>query len=378
MGSTLVIETAVAFANTKGGAILIGISGKKEIKGVKIGKETLKSWTNGIYQATEAVIIPEIELSKVEEKTIVIVKIKEAPLKPVAYKGVCFLRVKNSNKKLTPKEMAEIYLQMISSSWDSYIIEKATVKEIDYDRVRGYIKLASETGRREVSERPLEVLKKLELIRDNKPTWASILLFGKNPQKFLPQAKIHCGRFKNNVTVIDDDLIAGDIIEQVDKAMEFVKRHLKLKFEITGEPRRKEIWEYPLEAVREAIINAICHRDYTKSTDTQIRIYDDKLVIWDPGKLPLGITIEDLCKPHRSVPRNKLVAQVFFDYIDSINVEFLTSLLSLSAYLIKSNKAKIHRLASIDDKISKYLPTFMASDWIISFEKKVVMANLRS
>lgn len=312
-----IIETAVAFANTKGGATLIGISGKKEIKGVKIGKETLKSWTNGISQATEPVIIPEIELSKVEEKTIVIVKIKEAPLKPVAYKGVCFLRVKNSNKKLTPKEIAEIYLQMISSSWDSYIIEKATVKQIDYDRVRGYIKLASETGSRGVSERPLEVLKKLELIRDNKPTWVSILLFGKNPQKFLPQAKINCGRFKNNVTVIDDDLIAGDIIEQVDKAMEFVKRHLKLKFEITCQLRRKEIWEYPLEAVREAIINAICHRDYTKSSDTQIRIYDDKLVIWDPGKLPLGITIEDLWKPHRSVPRNKLVAQVFFDYIDS-------------------------------------------------------------
>jgi ATP-dependent DNA helicase RecG len=68
-----------------------------------------------------------------------------------------------------------------------------------------------------------------------------------------------------------------------------------------------------VEAIREAIINAVCHRDYTEASDIQIRIYDDRLIVWNPGKLPVGITIEDLYKPHKSVLRNRLIAQIFFD-----------------------------------------------------------------
>lgn len=307
------IETVVALANAKGGIILIGVSDNNELKGVTVGRETLKDWTNRISQTTEPTIIPEIDKCEMAGKTIVAIIVKEAPLKPIAYKGVCLLRVKNSNKKLTPKKISELYLQTIASSWDSYIVRNTTIEEINNDKVRQYIDFANKTGRRKISEAPLEVLKKLELIRDNKPTWASILLFGRNPQGSLPQSKIHCGRFKNEVTIIDDELLDGNIIGQVDKAMGFIKKHLKLEFKITGEARRKEIWEYPLEAVREAIVNAVCHRDYTEASDVQIRTYDDKLIIWNPGKLPSGITIEDLYKPHKSVPRNKLIAQVFFD-----------------------------------------------------------------
>jgi len=307
------IETVVAFANAKGGVILIGISDKNEVKGISIAKETLKDWSNRISQATEPVIIPEIEISKVKEKSIGIITVKEAPLKPIAYKGVCFLRVKNSNKKLTPKEISEFYLQTIGSSWDAYIAKDVNIKEIDYGKVKKYIDLANQTKRRRISESPLEVLKKLELLRNNRPTWAAILLFGKNPQGFMPQAKIHCGRFKDEITIIDDELIEGNIIEQVDMTMGFIKRHLKLEFRITGETRREELWEYPLEAIREAVINAICHRNYTEASDIQIRIYDDRLIVWNPGKLPLGITIKDLFKPHNSIPRNRLIAQVFFD-----------------------------------------------------------------
>lgn len=307
------IETAVAFSNSKGGVILIGISDRGEIKGVSVGKETLKEWVNKISQSTEPTLIPEIETYVIEGKTVVAITIKESPLKPIAYKGICFLRIKNSNKKLSPKEVSELYLQTIGSSWDAYSARDAKIEDINREKVRLYIKSANETGRREITEEPLEVLKKLELIKDAQPSWAALLLFGKNPQGFLPQAKIHCGRFKDEVTIIDDELIEGNVIEQIDKAIDFVKKHLKIRFEITGEARRREIWEYPLDAIREAVINAVCHRDYTESSDIQIRIYDNELFVWSPGKLPLGITLEDLYKPHISVLRNKLIAQLFFD-----------------------------------------------------------------
>jgi ATP-dependent DNA helicase RecG len=82
---------------------------------------------------------------------------------------------------------------------------------------------------------------------------------------------------------------------------------------MTGEPEREQIWEYPLDALREAVINAVCHRDYTISSNVEIRIFDDKLTVWSPGGLPLGITIADLFKPHSSALRNKGIAGIFYD-----------------------------------------------------------------
>lgn len=306
------IETAAAFANTNDGIILIGVSDKGEIKGIQTGKESINVWANEIAQATEPSVIPEIETCEIKGKELVAVRIKESPLKPIASKGACYVRIKNSNRKLTPKEIAELHLRTIGSSWDSCPAD-AGLDDIDIEKVKDYIELANETGRRKINENPAEVLRKLDLIKDDKATWAAVLLFGKEPQRFVSQAKIHCGRFKDETTIIDDELIEGTVIEQVDKTLGFVKRHLKLKFEITGEARRKEEWEYPLPAVREAIINAICHRDYTEPSDIQIRIYDDELIVWNPGNLPLGITLEKLYRTHKSVLRNKLIAQVFFD-----------------------------------------------------------------
>jgi len=258
-------------------------------------------------------LIVDAEIHEIENKNVVAIIVKESPIKPISCKGICYLRIKNSNRKLTPKEVAELYLQTIGSSWDSYSVRDAKIEDIDSEKVNEYIKFANETGRRRIKEKPLEVLKKLELIKDNKPTWAAVLLFGKEPQRFVLQAKCHCGRFKDETTIINDEMAEGSLFEQVEKVMDFIKKSISIRFVITGKPRREEIWEYPLDALREAVINAIVHRDYTEPSEIQVRIYDDKLIVWNPGKLPLGITLEDLFKPHKSVLRNKLIAQVFYD-----------------------------------------------------------------
>jgi len=309
------IETSVAFSNSKGGIILVGVSDRGEIKGASVGKETLKEWINKISQSTEPTLIVDAEVYEIENKNVVAIIVKESPIKPISYKGICYLRIKNSNRKLTPKEVAELYLQTIGSSWDSYLARDAKTEDIDFKKVKEYIKFANETGRRRIKEKPLGVLKKLELIKDNKPTWAAILLFGKEPQRFILQAKVHCGKFKfSKVEILDDRMIEGNLIEQVDEVMDFIKKYISVRFVITGKPRREEIWEYPLEAIREGIINAIIHRDYTESSEIQVEVYEDRIEIWNPGKLPLGITIDDLYKEdHRSIPRNKLVAQIFYD-----------------------------------------------------------------
>lgn len=144
------IETIVAFANAKGGIVLIGVNNKGKIKGVSIGKETLKKWVNEISQALEPTLIPEIESYKIEKKNIIKIEIKQSSIKPVSYKGISYLRVKNSNRKLNPKEIAEFHLQTIGSSWDSYPAANANLKSIDLKKVANYIKLANETGRKNI------------------------------------------------------------------------------------------------------------------------------------------------------------------------------------------------------------------------------------
>lgn len=309
------IETAGAFANTKGGVILVGVSNKGVIKGIQIGSGTLKDWTNKISQSTDPRLIPEVEQSRIDGRDIVIFHIKEFPIKPISVSGRCFKRVGNSNRQMTPHEISQMHLDSTGMSWDAFPTEDKSIKDIDLRKVEKYIRESNAAGRRKIEDSPTEVLKKLELIKDKKATWAAILTFGKEPQRPLLQSAAHCGRFRIDKTqIIDDLMVETDLIGQVDEVMKFITRHISVKYEFDGKPKRKEVWEYPLEALREAVINAIVHRDYTASSNVQVEIYDDRIEIWNPGILMLGITIEDLYKKeHKSMIRNKLVAQVFYD-----------------------------------------------------------------
>ncbi|MGP8337758.1 MAG: RNA-binding domain-containing protein [Methanosarcinaceae archaeon] len=309
------IESAVAFANTKGGIIFIGVSDKNNIMGITIGKETLNKWTNQISQTTDPRIIPELEESKVDGKTVVAVIIKENPIKPISTRGKCLKRVNNSNRSMSAQEVAQMHLHSTGMSWDKYPVKDASLEDINIDNVNRYIKKARETGRKRIGddEEPMQVLEKMSLITEGQLTWAAILLFSKETNKFISQAAIHCGRFKEKNIVIDDRMIVGTVFEQIDEAMDFIRKNINVEFVMTGKPERDQIWDYPLEALREALINAVCHRDYTIFSNIEVRIYDDKLIIRSPGFLPYGITLDELYKPHSSTLRNKGLAEVLYD-----------------------------------------------------------------
>jgi ATP-dependent DNA helicase RecG len=144
-------------------------------------------------------------------------------------------------------------------------------------------------------------------------TNAAVLLFSKNPQKFFRQAKLRCARYKGTtpITFIDLKIIEGNLIDQVEEAENFVLSHIKRAAKIVMF-RREEVWEYPPNVLREAIVNAVCHRDYSNTSDITIGILDDRIEISDPGKLPEPLTLAMLKKQHKSVPRNPLIANIFF------------------------------------------------------------------
>ncbi|MGB9929831.1 MAG: RNA-binding domain-containing protein [Methanosarcina sp.] len=311
------VESAVAFANVKGGIILIGVSDKGTIIGVDIGKETLAKWANQVSDKTEPQLIPEIEVLEFESKKVVAVKIPEYPIKPVSVRGRCFKRVNNSNRSMNSQEISEMHLQSTGMSWDRFPAAGKSLEDLDLEKIRKYIRKAKASGRKGFGEEedPIQVLEKMDLVKDGKPTWAAGLLFCKEGKRFLSQAVIHCGRFKDQdqTIVIDDRLIENTLLEQVEEAMNFVRKNTGVKFVMTGKPEREEIWDYPLEAIREAVVNAVCHRDYTALAHIEIRIYDNELIVWSPGGLPMGLTMADLFKPHASKLRNKGIAEVFFD-----------------------------------------------------------------
>lgn len=130
------------------------------------------------------------------------------------------------------------------------------------------------------------------------------------------QSEVRCARFKGEEAssdFIDMKVLRSPIYEQVDKAEQFVMEHINRSARIKpGQVERQEKWEYPLNAVREAITNAVVHRDYFSTSNTQVRIFDDRLEVWNPGTLPEGITIEDLKGKHESKPQNPLLAHLFF------------------------------------------------------------------
>lgn len=153
---------------------------------------------------------------------------------------------------------------------------------------------------------------------------AAILLFGEDSQAQFPTAQVHVGRFGADGSILDDRRIGGDLFTQLDEIVARLRSYLQVRLEMRSEPtdgvgdaleslQRREVWEYPLEALREALVNALIHRDYAALGDIQVRVSEDRLDVWSPGGLPAGLSSEDLRREgHISRPRNPLLAQVFY------------------------------------------------------------------
>ena len=310
-----IVETVSAFANTRGGTILIGVHNNGDVLGVTIGKDTLESLTNTIQQQTDPKVFPSLTTLKEGNKTVIVLKVDESPIQPVLVNGKGFKRIGRSNHLLSSAEVANLALQSRGLSWDAGPAGEMGVSDLDPSAVRRVLLTASRERNLAInSDAPLEeVIEKLGLKTDGQLTRAAILLFGKEPQRFLRQSEVRVARFKGiePIHFIDMKVIEGRLIEQREAIMEFIQRHMSMAAEIKG-LEREERWEYPLPALREAVTNALCHRDYRDAGNVQVRIFDDRLEVWNPGTLPPELSLEALRRTHRSYPRNQLIARAFF------------------------------------------------------------------
>ena len=305
-----VLETLCAFANTNGGTLYIGISDKGEVIEVNVDNEIIRNITEKI--TSKLGIHPEIDVEEREGKKIIKVSVKPSPI-PISFNGKYYERVGNTTREMTPERLKEFLLK--GTNWDGLINKDANFDEIDEETIRSFIRKARSTGRLTIFEEDADIktiFEHLKLSVKGKLTNASLILFGKDPQKYFINAVLRIVRLKNQTTIVGDRLITGNLFNQVVQGEEAIKNFINVRYEIKG-LEREEIWDYPLPAIREALINALIHRDYFKfNVQTQIKIFDDYIWFYNIGGLPEGITLEDLKRPHSSVPRNPLVVHIFY------------------------------------------------------------------
>ena len=304
-----VIETVVAFSNTVGGIVIIGIDNKKKLIGVHVGEETIQKIVNEIKNKTNPSVFVDIESLNVDAKHILIIRVQEYPIKPISFKGRYYKRVKNSNHLLTVGEVVQLHQITFNTSWDYAIDYNHSLDDISMEKVARFISLANKNRLIPIDDTPLDVLKKFELIREGRITIACYLLFCKNDTLL---STVELGRFETETSISDGLTIRGDLLGQVDSILSFIGKHIKKAYIITGKAQREERYDYPQESLREIVLNMIVHRDYSHSSDSIIKIFDDKIEFFNPGGLLPPLTVDKLKSGnYSSITRNKQIATLF-------------------------------------------------------------------
>jgi len=313
-----IIETISAFSNTKGGRIIIGVSKSGKLFGVELGKDTIERLSNQISQNTDPKIHPRITVEKIKGKSIIIIEVKESPDHLVLAFGRPYKRVGKSAMRMSKDEYENLILEKHKEKiqFDTQICLRATLKDVDKEKLRWFLRKAKAERNYNIDpETPIkEALSRLILIQDDKRlSNTAILLFGKDPQRFFPQVKIRAARFKGTAGLdyIDMKVLEGAIPELREKAMKFIMEHIRHGVFFDAN-RRYDKWEYPLRALEEVLNNALAHRDYFSNAEIQLSIYDDRIEVWNPGELPKPLTPGDLKRKHKSIPRNKTLADKLF------------------------------------------------------------------
>jgi len=305
-----------AFANTAGGIAVIGIRDHDHaVIGLDLRNNAVKKLADSI--TTRLGVHPVIDIHEIEGKSVVTVAVERSRV-PVAFDGRYYTRVGDTTREMLPDELREYFQRSIE--WDS-VAGSYSFDEIDEETVRRFLARANTTGRLtavDPAESVEAVLCRLGLARDGGISNGAIALFGKDPQRYFPNCILRIGRFKRADIIIGDHEIRGNLLQQFEEGERIIKQYLGVRYDISEEAmresfQRREVWDYPLPAIREALLNALIHRDYFNNTiQTQVKIFDDHIRFHNPGHLPEGVTIEMIVQEHYSYHRNPKVADIFY------------------------------------------------------------------
>ena len=313
------IKWICGFANAKGGKIYIGKDDKGNIVGIKNAKKLMEDIPNKTRNLLG--IIADVNLYETKKGDYIEIIVEPYPF-PVNYKGQYHYRSGSTKQELKGAALDKFMLQKKGKKWDAVPIPNVNVEDLEKVTFDLFRKRALKSNRIEESilnESNEHIIENLQLKENDYLKRAAILLFHKNPEKFVTGAYIKIGYFKSDSELIFQDEIHGNLFNQIERAIELLfTKYFKAIISYEG-IHRIETYEYPKEAIREALLNAISHKDYASGIPVQISVYDEKTLIWNEGQLPENWTVQNLLKKHSSKPYNPDIANAFFrsGYIES-------------------------------------------------------------
>jgi len=306
------------FANSNGGKLYIGIDDNETITGIDNYQQLLEQLPNKFRDILG--VFAEINLQNEKDKFYIEIVVPRYDV-PISLRGKYYIRTGSTLQELNGAALNEFILKRSGKTWDDIPEQRATIDDINEKTVNAFLKDAERAKRINVEKdiSLAKLLEKLRLMEDKHFKRAAIILFGKDPGKFYPNLAVKIGKFgKSDADLKFHEVVEGNLIQLKEQIGEILNSKFFIHpIDFEG-MNRIERDEYPVAAVREMILNALVHRNYM-GAQTQIRLYDDQLSVWNDGELPEGITEEDLKKTHRSIPRNPVIADVCFKggYIDS-------------------------------------------------------------
>ena len=307
------LKTIVAFANTAGGTLLIGVEDKsRHVRGVADALDQEERLANLVSDRISPRLVPEIEILPWRRTQVLALHVHPSPSRPHflsregAASGV-YVRVGSTNRRADAELVEELRRFARGEGFDEQPIPGLDSEALDF-------RAASESfaAFRKLAPRDLETLRLLTDHQGRKvPTVGGMILFGKDRERHFPDAWIQAGRFAgtDKSHIVDRAEIRSLPARAIEEAIAFVQKHTLHGAEI-GAVRRKERWSLPPAAVREAVINAVAHTDYAqRGAPLRLSIFDDRLEVENPGLLPFGLTLEDLPRGVSKL-RNRVIGRV--------------------------------------------------------------------
>jgi len=308
------------FANANGGSIFIGKDDNGKVVGVENANKLLEEIPNKVRDVLG--ILVDVNLHMTEQGDCLEIIVEPYP-NAISYKGQYHYRSGSTKQELKGAALDKFLLQKKGKRWDGVPVPNVSIQDLkqetfDFFKKRGIrSKRLDEESLNDTNE---QLLENLELKEGKYLKRAALLLFHTKPEKFVTGAYIKIGYFENEADLIFQDEVHGNLFEQIEKTLDILfTKYIKAIISYENGINRIETYEYPKEAVREALLNAIAHKDYSGLTPIQIRVYKDKIMIWNEGTLPENWTVNNLLKSHSSRPYNPDIANAFFrsGYVES-------------------------------------------------------------
>ena len=309
-----IVQSVVAFANTSGGTIVIGIRDMtKEVVGLAGALKDEERLANAFADAIRPLFIPDIQIHSWRKRELIIVTVPHmiGPyyIQSEGPEADVYIRLGSTNRRAGPELIAEIQRMTRNTFFDELPCPQINSEDIDFRAASEFFQGVS---RRFTPAKRKSLGLTMDYGGREVPTQGAVLLFGKNRGKVFPDAIIRCARFQGTTTTrfIDQTEIDEYLPKAVDSAIAFIERHTKQGLEI-GRLKRREIPEYPQSVLREAVINAVVHADYSLGgSGIKIAVFDDRIEITNPGFLPFGLTLEAALSGVSRL-RNRVIGRTF-------------------------------------------------------------------